>query len=149
MASADSLGQLRDRVAELSALLPYWRDLYVCVRSDLAATDSVDDARELPEEMQLFVSTHRGLPSDALMSLQTKEFLPGEVCGEAGKLMIAVPLHNTETIFGYIVTTYADPKEYVFDDLYVGWRDSVANALSAQFIKAQNRLLTERLEKLS
>ena len=63
--------------------------------------------------------------------------------------MIAVPLHNTDTIFGYIITTYADPKEYVFDDLYVGWRDSVANALSVQYIKAQNRLLTERLEKLS
>ena len=36
-----------------------------------------------------------------------------------------------------------------WNDLYVSWRDSVTNALSVQYIKAQNRLLTERLDKLS
>ncbi len=149
MASAESIHQLRKRIAELSSLLPYWNDLYVCVRSDLTETDAVFGQRELPEQMQLFVSTHRSGSADDVVQFRTAEFLPAELCGDVGKLMIAVPLHNTETIFGYIVTTYTDPKEYVFDDLYVSWRDSVANALSVQYIKAQNRLLTERLDKLS
>ncbi len=148
MASADSLLQLRDRVAELTVLLPYWDDLYVCVRSDLTADDAAD-RRELPDTMQLFVSVHHGRPSEDVTAFETSAFLPSDVRGGAGALMIAVPLHNTETIFGYIVTTYTDPKAYMFDDLYVSWRDSVANALSVQFIKAQNRLLTERLEQLS
>ncbi len=149
MASAESPHQLRDRIAGLSSLLPYWSDLYVCVRSDLTEANDASDQRELPETMQLFVSTHRNRPMDALTAFPKQDFLPEDVCGGAGTLMIAVPLHNTETIFGYIVTAYPDPKQYVFDDLYISWRDSVANALSVQYIKAQNRLLMQRLEKLS
>lgn len=149
MASAESIHQLGERVAELSDLLPYWEDLYVCVRSDLAKTDATDGVSELPEEMQLLVSIHRNQTADGQTHFRTGDFLPSDVCGDGAKLMIAVPLHNTDTIFGYIVTTYSDPRQYVFDDLYVSWRDSVSNALSVQYIKAQNRLLTERLEKLS
>ena len=149
MASADSLMQLRERVMELATMLPYWRDLYVCVRDDLTQTEAADDQRELPERMQLFVSTHQTGTPETIAAFQKKDFLPDGIRKEPGTLMIAVPLHNTDTIFGYIITTYSDPREYVFDDLYVGWRDSVANALSVQYIKAQNRQLTQRLEKLS
>ncbi len=149
MASAESMIQLSDRVAELSIMLPYWNDLYVCVRHDLTETDAATGQKELPDEMELFDSIHQYAHSDAMRRFPLRDFLPADVCGELGKLMIAVPLHNTDTIFGYIVTTYSDPRLYVFDDLYVSWRDSVANALSVQYIKEKNRRLTQQLERFA
>ena len=149
MASAESLDQLSERIDKLSFIVPYWNDLYVCLRYDFADMNAVSEPKNLPGQMQLFVSRHREQLSDGKAVFQTSEFLPAGVCGEGAKLMIAVPLHNSDMVFGYIVTTYSDPKQYVFDDLYVSWRDSIANALSVQYIKEQNRLLNQRLEKLS
>ena len=149
MASSESLEQLSDRIAELSIILPYWNDLYVCVRDDMFSPDSASAEQELPGQMHLFVSIHQAEQRNAMASFPIQEFLPDVVCGADSKLMIAVPLHNTETIFGYIVTTYSDSRHYIFDDLYFSWRDSVANALSVQYIKMQNRRLTQRLEKFS
>ncbi|MBR0484254.1 MAG: substrate-binding domain-containing protein [Oscillospiraceae bacterium] len=149
MASAESFEQLSERIDELSFIVPYWNDLYVCLRYDLTDMASVSEPKKLPDRMQLFVSRHREQLSDGNVFFQTAEILPPVVCGEGAKLMVAVPLHNSDMVFGYIVTTYSDPKKYVFDDLYVSWRDSIANALSVQYIKEQNRLLNQRLEKLS
>ena len=149
MASSESLKQLSDRIAELSIILPYWNDLYVCVRDDMISPDSAAVEQELPGQMHLFVSIHQAEQRNAMTSFPIQEFLPDDVCGAASKRMIAVPLHNTETIFGYIVTTYSNSRHYIFDDLYFSWRDSVANALSVQYIKMQNRRLTQRLEKFS
>ncbi|MBR3629290.1 MAG: helix-turn-helix transcriptional regulator, partial [Oscillospiraceae bacterium] len=149
MASAASFSQLSDRIAELSVILPYWNDLYVCMRDDMNTPAPDSGLPELPSQMHLFVSIHQHEPRDKAISFSTCDFLPDTVCGEGAKLMIAVPLHNTEIVFGYIVTTYSDSKYYVFDDLYFSWRDSVANALSVQYIKTQNRLLTQRLETYS
>ena len=149
MASAESLVQLSDRIAELSVILPYWNDLYVCVRNDMVIPFYEESHREFPETMHLFLSVHQHEARNEMVSFPTDEFLPAHVCAEGPQLMIAVPLHNTQTVFGYIITTYSDSKHYVFDDLYFSWRDSVANALSVQYIKTQNKLLTQRLEKFS
>ncbi|MBQ4465731.1 MAG: substrate-binding domain-containing protein [Oscillospiraceae bacterium] len=146
MASAESLTQLSERINELASLVPYWNDLYVCVRQDLS---DMREPKEYPEQMRLFVSRHRDRTSDGQMPFRTEEFLPSTVCSDGPQLMIATPLHISSMLFGYIVTTYSDPRQYAFDDLYVSWRDSISNAISVQYIKAQNRQLNQRLEQLS
>ncbi len=152
MASAESLAQLSTRIDELADVIPYWNDLYVCIQPLFDQMKETNDALSLTdftEKMWLFVSKHRYRSSDNAMKFDTVNFLPPDVIDQNPLLMIATPLHNADMSFGYIVTSYSDPKQYAFDDLYVSWRDSISNALSVQYIKAQNRFLNQRLEMFS
>ncbi len=152
MASAGSMQQLRNRIDELAYIIPYWNDLYVSILpllDDMEETGTAVLPTDFSPNMWLFVSKHRWIDSDGTIQYATSELIPEQVLAREPQLMVATPLHNADTLFGYIVTTYSDPKQYAFDDLYVSWCDSISNALSVQYIKAQNRFLNQRLEKLS
>ncbi len=123
MASSDSMTQLGDRIHALTYVLPYWNDVYVCIQPFPEEAAAAEDAVPVPDfadTMQLFVSCHHNRPSDDDMQFSTASFLPDTVISDEPQLMIATPLHNAETCYGYLVTTYSDPQQYVFDDLYVG-----------------------------
>lgn len=150
MASADSFEELSHSIDELCYIIPDWKDMYVCICPEL---DNNDIENTLPENftdrMSLFVSKHRDRASDLSCIFDTAELIPPTVRSGRGQLIVVTPLHNSRYVYGYIATTYTDAARYVFDDLYIGWRDSVTNALSIQFIKTKNRLLNNRLAELS
>lgn len=153
MASANSFEELSESICSLAHILPNWEDLYVCISPGLYDSDPDTDTA-LPEDytdrMRLFVSRHRDQESDEQCIFDTEDLVPYFARrGNAPQLIVVTPLHNSNNIYGYIATTYSNAAQYVFDDLYVGWRDSVTNALSVQFIKNKNRILNRRLSELS